>query len=208
MREKISLKVTLIVAAYVLLLAICLCVYHSFPAYRKQMEFWIPQIFLLIMIVVTTLYVYFTATLVEETRRLQDRPLLRLEFSIRSDLSPLKMNTLFDHAQNLMRGVVAKIVGGEELQVQPSWLVIELNNIGRLTVRTLSIRVLLKVAGTESRHQQDFSNEIPMEGKLQITISPASLPWFEVQVQEVIYGDGMRKYTDFLGDPKFTRTVG
>jgi Ca2+/Na+ antiporter len=201
--------VALIVAAYALLFAVCLCVYHSYPTYRKQVEFWIPQIFLLIMIVVTTLYVYYTATMVEETRRLQDRPLLRLEFRLSSDLSPLVMTTLLDYTQKLMRGV-AKVVGGEELQVPPGWLVLELENIGQSTVRTLSTRVMLKVPGTESSQEQEkeFSSEIPKDGKLQITISPASLPWVEVQVQSVIYGDGMRKYTDFLGNPKFIRAVG
>jgi hypothetical protein len=119
------------------------------------------------------------------------------------------MTTLLDYSQKLMRGV-AKVVGGEELQVQPSWLVLELENIGQSTVRTLSTRVMLRVPGTDSTQEQEkeFSNEIPKDGKLQITISPSSLPWVEVHVQGVIYGDGMRKYTDFLGDPKFIRTVG
>jgi hypothetical protein len=73
-------KVTLIVLGYAVLLTGSVYVYHSYPVYRKQVEFWIPQLFLLIMIVVTTLYVFLTANLVEETRRLQQRPLVQITF--------------------------------------------------------------------------------------------------------------------------------
>ena len=104
-------KIIPIVLAYVVVLAASVYAYHSYPQYRQQIKFWIPQLFLLVMIVVTTLYVVLTADLVEETRRLQQRPMIQLSFREISEEPKLKMNDLFGPAQECLQGLVAKIVG-------------------------------------------------------------------------------------------------
>src|SRR5258708_4778885 len=123
-----------IVIVYVLVLLTSLYVYHHYFDYRRQIEFWIPQVFLLVMITVTSLYVFFTASLVEETRRLQDRPMIQLTFREVPEEPALKMDKLFEPADEIYRGLVTRIVGGQQLQVRPQFLVIELKNIGRSTV--------------------------------------------------------------------------
>lgn len=158
------------------------------------------------MIAVTTLYVLYTATLVEETRRLQNRPLLRLEFQVSPNMSNLRTTSIFGKTQKLTSGV-GKVVGGEEFRVPPSWIVLQLENIGQTTVRTLSTRVAATLGESEWKDEQEFKTEIRPNKKIHITISPASLPWLQVQLLEVIYGDGMRKYTDYVGEPKYIRTV-
>jgi hypothetical protein len=98
-------------------------------------------------------------------------------------------------------------VGGQEFRVPPSWIVLQLENVGQTTVRTLLTRVTAKLGENEWRDEQEFKSEIRPNEKIRITISPASLPWLQVQLLEVIYGDGMRKYTDYVGEPKYIRTV-
>jgi len=132
--------------------------------------------------------------------------LLRLEFQINPSMTSLKMTSLYEQTQKLTPGV-GKIVGGEEFRVPPNWIVLQLENIGQTTVRTLSTRVMAKLGEGEWSDQQEFKSEIRPNEKIQITISSASLPWLQVQLLEVVYGDGMRKYTDYVGEPKYIRTV-
>ena len=91
-RQTYRMRQTVIstILAYLLLLLACLYLYHHYPVYIKQIEFWIPQLFLLVMITVTSLYVFFTASLVEETRRLQDRPMIQLAYREVSEMPTLK----------------------------------------------------------------------------------------------------------------------
>jgi len=200
-------KVTSIVIAYVLLLVVCFYIYHSYPDRRKEVEFWIPQLFLIVLIIVTTLYVFFTAHLVEETRRLQQRPILKLTFREMSEPPSLRMNALLEYAEDQMRSV-ARVVGGEEFQPQPKWLAIEFKNIGHSTVRNVSTKVALTIGGGLRTQEQQFDGDIKSEDKIQIALAPASLPWMKVEVQSVLYGDGLRNYVDFVGHSTFERAIG
>jgi hypothetical protein len=202
------LRAISIVFGYVLLLVVCLYVYHHYPDYRRQIEFWIPQLFLLSMIAVTSLYVFFTARLVEETRRLQDRPMIQLTFREVPEEPALKMDKLFEPANEILRGLVARIVGGQEMQVQPRFLVIELKNIGRSTVRNLSATVALTFPTCTYNQEQQFDNEIEQDKKLLIAIAPASVPLVSIEVLNMTYGDGLQKYSNFYGSPLFRGTMG
>jgi hypothetical protein len=162
-----------IVLAYITLLLVCFYLYHHYPEYRKQIEFWIPQLFLIVLIAATTLYVFFTASLVEETRLLQDRPIIQLTYREVPEEPTLKLDKLFERASEIYRGLFAQIVGGQQLQVQRGFLVIELKNIGRSTARNLSATVVLTWPTGACSQEQQFDHEIEKDKSLLIAIAPA-----------------------------------
>ena len=125
------------------------------------------------MISVTTLYVFYTAKLVDETRRLQERPYLQLGFHESAHLPQLKMTQLFESAQELVSGIV-KVVGGEEMKPQTGSLVIKVRNVGKLTARGMSIDVRLTVADRVFSQKREFGDDITPEQAVEIAVAPSS----------------------------------
>jgi len=205
------LKSILIVSFYALLLGVSLLGYHYCAQYRTQLTFWIPQIFLLILITVTTLYVVYTADLVEETRRLQQRPMIQVSFCELAELCPSRFDAIFEYGERLLTGVVGavRVVGGQEVQVQSRFLAADLRNIGQTTARHITMKV--NMAGPDGKtvvEEKVFPVDIERDGHLQIAIAPANVPWMLVEIQSVVYSDGLRNHTEFSGNSRYSTTSG
>jgi hypothetical protein len=198
------LKSILIALIYALLLGVSVWGYHYYPEYRVQLTFWIPQIFLLILITVTTLYVFYTADLVEETKRLQQRPLLQVSFCEVSELCGSKFDDTLEYGQRLLKGAV-QVIGGEEMQIQSKYLAVELKNIGQTTARNIAIK--LNMAGPDGKavaEEKLFAVDIERDKNLQVAIAPSSVPWMLVEIQSVIYSDGLRNHAEFSGNSRYS----
>jgi hypothetical protein len=196
-----------VLASYGVVLVASVWGYHHFKDYRDDLKFWIPQIFLLVLIAITTLYVLYTADLVEETKRLQQRPLIQVSFREVAEASSIRFDAIFEYGQSLLRGVV-RLMGGEERQPPSRYLAIELKNIGQLTVRNLTIRINFAAPQGGSRiEEKSLGSEIKTDGEANITIAPASVPWMLVEVLSIVYGDGLRTHTEFVGTARFSTSV-
>ncbi len=195
-----------ITLCYALLLSLCGLAYYRLPTYREDLKFWIPQVLLLVLITVTTLYVVHTAKLVEETRRLQQRPFLSISFHETQEVPTHRLAETFARAEGLLKGVV-RAVGGAELRVPRKFLVIRVRNIGQLTLREVNIAVAF--VGPDGQFDESFSlmQDTPPDKHLDIGVAPAALPWMAVELRGVVYGDGLRKYTEFSGSPRFEKRV-
>ncbi len=188
------------VAECVLLLLLSGLAYWVFPAHRELLRFWIPQIFLLLMIMVTSLYVQVTAELVSETRRLQNRPLLSVSFI---ELGPKdcdgpRFDQLYEKSMEALRGV-ARMIGGEQINLPEKSLAINLRNIGQTTARDLSISVKLELPEWAGTQKVELSHEVKKDDDLRVVIAPASLPYIRVSVLGLAYGDGLRNYIEYAG---------
>jgi Ca2+/Na+ antiporter len=196
-------KAGLTIVLYFFLLDVSIAAYHHFVALRDDLKFWIPQVFLMILIVVTTLYVFYTADLVKETKQLQQRPLIQVSFCELSEVSANRFDKVFEYGSSLSRGV-ARVVGGEQLVIQARFIVVELKNIGQTTVRNLTVKINLNVPGSSLPEEKVIASDIEKDRTLQVTVAPASVPWMLVQVQSIVYGDGLRRYTDLVGTTVYT----
>lgn len=195
-----------IVAAYVLLLFASIVIYACFPLSREHLKFWIPQIFVLILIVVTTLYVLHTANLVEETRRLQQRPLIRIRFCEIDHPENEILGELYSSGQQLLRGVASR-VSGNETPLQTRCIALEVKNIGQATARDITIRVTCATPSGSLSQEKLLGCEIEKDLDARVTIVPAALPWIRIYVHSVIYGDGLRKYSEFTGKNEFVVAI-
>lgn len=195
-----------IIALYLLILCASLVAYIHFIRIREDLKFWIPQAFLLILIAVTTLYVFYTADLVRETRQLQQRPLIQVTFEELAELPTLRFERLFEYAQGLSQEML-KVLGGEQLAPAAKYVTIKLKNIGQTTVRSFAVTVSgIGPEGQMEPEERMFTSEIEKDNTVRIAVAP-SLPFLVLEVQDIVYGDGFRKYTDISGNRIFNSSL-
>jgi len=194
-----------IVGFYILVTGLSVFAYHQFKDFREDLKFWIPQLFLMMLIVVTTLYVFYTAELVQETRQLQQRPMIRVKIFEGSELPGPKFEKCFERGRGLSDEVSAKVLGGQQLP--PNYVIVELKNIGQTTIRECVARVKFTAADTSSiQDEMTLASEIERDKSVRIAVAPLASLWGTVvALEQITYGDGLRRYTDTSGERVFTQ---
>lgn len=208
MTEKLSsaARPRVIIAAFAFLLLASIVIYACFPLFRDHLKFWIPQVFLLILIVVTTLYVFYTSALVEETRRLQQRPLLEVSF-VEVPVPPeVSFQTLYKQTSALLEQAAHQI-GHVPERIDTKCLVLELKNIGQATARYVSISVAVATPDGKESNETVLIKNIEKDGPVRVAIAPAALPWIAVNVEAVSYSDGLQKYNDIQGKRTYQKEI-
>jgi len=195
-----------VIVFYVVITGLSVFAYRHFTWLREDLKFWIPQLYLMILIVVTTLYVLYTADLVAETKQLQQRPLIQVCFREIADLIPLRFDKSFAYGQGLS-DEMGRVLGGQQLPPQSNYIVVELKNIGLTTVRNFTATIKFTAPKGSLIEEKAFSSEIERDKTVQIAVTPFSVPWLIVEIQGVVYSDGLRNYGDILGSRVFNPSV-
>ena len=192
----------LVVVAYFVVFFTAVFLYVHYPASRESVRFWLPQGLLALTLVMTSLYVLFTAELVAETRRLQQRPLVEVAFREveTANCAAPKFSKLYDHGLEIYQGLARKMIEGEKLAAPTKSLVLELKNIGQVVAR--AITVAIKIADPTGSYTDELVVNQALAkdgGAVQLQIAPMPIAFGIIEIASLTYGDGLRTYTECVG---------
>src|SRR3989339_269459 len=189
-----------IILIFVLGLALSILVWYYLPEKRVSLQFWINEMFVIILIMVTAIYVYATYKLVEETQKLKPSGRLSIYFSIDEKMNFTTPSIDETNEKSIKVGGINK----KDIRI----LVMEIRNVGDRMVDNLSldIEINIPVLGFSKTEPYKYINGLKSGESIRIGIAKFHpLMSIKATAKNCQYSDGYDKYFGVGGNPWFYR---
>jgi len=176
---------------------------------QQNIQFWVPQLLLALLIIVTILYVDATFKLVEETRKMRPPVRLSISYNILSDESKgitIKTSESWKQTKEYISAICVK--GGiSQPEKDMKTVVLDVTNVGEKTIYDIRLNILIIIGGEEFNYIIDgFPKHLKKEdiARLAIAMAHPAIPFY-ITTKRCEYSDGTAPYTEFSGNGEFKR---